>query len=257
MKPTAYALAGIALALTASFAAQAVDRPAGPESSMMEAATTTAAGAERNPHLSTSGLSTAAAEKLIRANPSPSAMEGCRWVIRDTPFATDVLLYRALDCDSETKLEVQIGNHMTSIVHASAPEASDDNAPPLVVAQVFAGHPDGRSRALFETRNSLQNPRLAKRCDIRPPYDPEGLPSDALIVDVRRTRADLQRDDAVPECGLFGYNPAGGSIDFWRPYQGYAWFFSMETGVWNVDPASFTLITKSADGTWQRLPDPS
>lgn len=211
--------------------------------------------------LASSGLCPAQAEKLIAEAPAPAAMEGCKWVLRDTPFATDVLLYRALDCDSETRLEVQIGNHMTTInpvpdsTQASDPNLEDVDLPR--VAAVFAGDPDGRSRALFETRDSMQNPEAAARCDIRAPYDGEGLPQDALIVDIRRSKADLQRDDAVPQCGTFGYNPAGGSIDFWRPHQGYAWFFSMETGVWNVDPASFTLITKTANGNWQRVPDPS
>lgn len=97
----------------------------------------------------------------------------------------------------------------------------------------------------------------AGKCALRPPYRIEGLPADAMIVDVPRTDADLERDDAAPACGPFGYNPAGGSIDFWRTHQGYAWFFSMGTDFWDVDPGSFTLVTKDGPNGWVRVSEPS
>jgi len=210
-----------------------------------------------------SGLCPAeAAALLIEASAAPAAApKGCRWVIRETPFATDLLLYRTLRCaDRQTTVELRVGNHMSDLVYTSRADGgvvgdADDNA--LVLGHIFAGNPDGRSRILWEARDSVSDARAATRCDLKPPYLNEGLPSDALIVDVARSPADLARDDATPLCGPFGYNPAGGSIEFWRPHQGYAWFFKMGTDVWDVDPGSFTIITKDAADTWQRVAEPS
>ncbi|MEI9851504.1 MAG: hypothetical protein WDN24_12445 [Sphingomonas sp.] len=190
----------------------------------------------------------------------PGAMEGCAWMIRETPFATDLLLYRTLRCGkSETAVEFRMGNHMSELVYtrrAGGGGAKDADGKPLVLAQIFAGNPDGRARALWEARDSMDDARAAARCELKPPYTAEGLPGDALIVDVARTRAD-EREDAVPECGPLGYNPAGGSIDFWRPHQGYAWFFSMGTDLWDVDPGSFTVIRKDDAGAWKPVLSPS
>jgi hypothetical protein len=256
-----YAALSVALAMAAVCAGCSAEADPSGKADGAPAATGGAECSDGSARLVHSGLCADRAEKLLANAPAPATMQGCRWVLRDTPFATDILLYRALDCESETRIEVQIGNHMTSIDfvrpegQGSEAEARDVEHLPLVA--VFAGHPDGRARALFETRDSLKDPKAARRCDIRPPHDRDGLPADAFIVDIRRDPADPFPDDAVPECGPLGYNPAGGSIAFWRPHQGYAWFFSMETGVWSLDPASLTLITRNADGAWQRVPDPS
>lgn len=199
---------------------------------------------------------------LIEASAAPlAAMEGCSWVISETPFATDLLLYRTLRCgDKQSSVELQVGNHMSDLVYTSRSDggsADDADGSPIVLGRVFAGNPDGRSRIRWEARDSVGDAKAAKRCDLKPPYQPEGLPTDALIVDVARSPADLARDDAAPVCGPFGYNPAGGSIDFWRAHQGYAWFFQMGTDVWDVDPGSFTIITKDGTGAWKRVADPS
>ncbi len=209
-----------------------------------------------------SGLCQRAATALLRdpGTPPPAAVEGCHWVIRDTPFATNVLLYRTLQCArGETLVELNVGNHQSDLVYtrrADGGGASDADGEPLVLARIFAGDPDGRGRAQWEARDSMQNPAQAKQCGLKPPYQAEGLPGDALIVDIARSQAALESDDAGPECGPFGYNPAGGSIDFWRTHQGYAWFFQMGTDVWDIDPGSFTIVEKGADGRWRPLADP-
>lgn len=245
-----------ALAMAGCNPSAAEDNPAGTEAS---ATASTCPGAEKP--LAATGLCQEQAEALLLKSGLmiPGAGPGCEWVVRETPFATDVLLYRTLRCGAgETAVEMQVGNHMSQLVytaHADGGPATDANGDPLVLAQIFAGTPDGRSRALWEARDSVEG-AAAQRCDMIPPYRSEGLPGDALIVDVKRSEADLKRDDATPECGPYGYNPAGGSIDFWRTHQGYAWFFTMGTDIWDVDPGSFTIVAKDEGGRWNRLPDP-
>lgn len=248
-----------AVALAAAACAAGGHAAASPPARAAKAATRCASG-ERP--LAQSGLCQRQAAALLLASGSavPGAMEGCSWVIRETAFATDLLLYRTLRCGkAETAVELQVGNHVSELIYtrrADGGGVKDADGKPLVLAQVFAGNPDGRARALWEARDSMQEVQAAPRCTLKPPYTAEGLPGDALIVDIARTPADLAREDAIPECGPLGYNPAGGSIDFWRTHQGHAWFFSMGTDVWDVDPASFTIIAKDAAGAWEPLAEP-
>ncbi|MBX3594878.1 hypothetical protein [Sphingomonas sp.] len=250
----------LTLALVAASACSASDGEGGATNRAMAKAPSAATCAAGERTLSVTGLCQRAAAAMLPPGSKGTPMEGCEWVVRETPFATETLLYRTLHCArGETNVEFQVGNHQSQLVYASRADggaATDADGAPLVLAQVFAGDPDGRARALWETRDSMQDPAAAKRCDVRPPYQPEGLPADAVIIDIARARGDLERDDAAPECGPFGYNPAGGSIDFWRTSQGYAWFFRMGTDLWDVDPGSFTIVEKRADGSWRALPDP-
>lgn len=150
-----------------------------------------------------------------------------------------------------------LGKPQTARAIGDESATTDADGNPLVLARVFAGNPDGRSRALFETRDSMDDKTAAALCDIRPLYHVEGMPSDAVIVDVTRSEADLALDDAMPLCGPFGYNPAGGSIDFWHTHQCYAWFFHLGTYIWDIDPGSFTIVTQDTKGAWTRIADPS
>jgi len=254
-------LPALAMLLAASACdARAADDAAVQEPRTAAASSRCAAGAVTLPQ---SDLCPAeAAALLIDASAAPvAAMEGCSWVISETPFATDLLLYRALRCGhTQSSVALEVGNHMSNLVYSSRSDggsADDADGSPIILGRVFAGNPDGRSRILWEARDSVGDAKAAKRCQLKPPYQSDGLPTDALIVDVARSAADLARDDATPVCGPFGYNPAGGSIDFWRAHQGYAWFFQMGTDVWDVDPGSFTIITRDDSGVWKRVADPS
>lgn len=182
-----------------------------------------------------------------------SGIEGCSWNIGETAFATDVLLYRTLRCDGkETTLTMNVGNHMSELqyVDERGEPMVDGNGEPLLLAKIFAGHPDGRARALWETRDSMDDKAAAQLCDLRRPYHPEGLPADALIVDVQRKPGELDGDEPQSFCGPFGYQPMVEAIDFWRPHQGYAWFFTLGTDLWPIDPASLTIVQKDAAGKW-------
>lgn len=187
------------------------------------------------------------------ADAQGSAVEGCSWNIRETAFATDVLLYRTLRCDGkETTLTMNVGNHMSELqyVDERGEPMVDGNGQPLLLAKIFAGHPDGRARALWETRDSMDDKAAAQLCDLRRPYHPEGLPADALIVDVQRKPGELDGDEPQSFCGPFGYQPMVEAIDFWRSHQGYAWFFTLGTDLWLIDPASLTIVEKDASGKW-------
>jgi hypothetical protein len=208
-----------------------------------------------------SGLCQAQAAALLLdpGGASAAAMEGCQWVIRETPVADDLLLYRTLRCgETETTLAFDVGNHMSELRYASRVQngaITDADGKPLLLAKVFAGHPDGRARALFEARDGVEDKAAAKSCDLRPPWR-EGYPADALIVDIARTPADLERDDAAPACGPYGYSPMAEIFAFWRTHQGFAWYMELGTDVWDVDPSSLTLIHRSDAGAWEPLPTP-
>ena len=197
----------------------------------------------------------AAALLLAPARTAPAAVQGCRWIIRETPFADNLLLYRSLSCDGKAAmLELQVGNHESDLIYVDAPGTPvlDADGQPLVLAKIFAGNPGGRARALWETRDSVEDKQAASRCDLKPPYR-EGYPPDALIVDVVRNKADLQREDAMPKCGPFGYHPTAEAFNFWRTHQGYAWFMQLGTDVWSIDPASLTLIHRDRTRKWVKV----
>ncbi|MFL9841141.1 hypothetical protein ABS767_09220 [Sphingomonas sp. ST-64] len=202
----------------------------------------------------------AAALMLDQGQTPTAAIEGCRWAIRETGFADNILLYRTLQCGGQsTTVELRVGKNTTELVYARRADGGptrDADGQPLVLARVFAGMPGGRARAIHEARDRVGDKQRAARCTLRAPYHAEGLPTDALIVDVLRTRAEVVREDAEPLCGPLGYNPAGGSIEFWRTHQGHAWYFMLGTDIWDVDPGSFTIVRKQASGQWLRLTAP-
>jgi hypothetical protein len=192
------------------------------------------------------------ANKLITEAP-----DGCSWTMQETAFplpdGEGVLLFRALGCKGvTTQLEFHGGAHSAALGYVASalyPDAVKNNAEPV---RIFGG-PDQDPKAAIEAlKVSIANKAERASCVLEP-AGIDGWPGDAMVIRPNaKARAKAPKDEPLAACGEFGVDED--SQTFWRIFQGYAWFFSLGQDTLDIDPSSFTLMRKGADGSWGQVP---
>lgn len=185
------------------------------------------------PRLPLSRICAAEAEAYIRSadSVSPAAPQGCRWEVKELPFAVEVLFYRALTCgEATTTLAYAGGAHMAELSYTASALRGEDVLDEVVV-RVFADietAPDFRMRASMVGIEGV-DPAL---CEIRPAG--EGYPQNALVIAARG-------DTPGVECGP---NAVSDEFDnFWIRAHDHVFAFTLPRGPRDFDPASLTPVT--------------
>ncbi len=179
---------------------------------------------------------------------SPEAPDGCEWKVMETQFVEDVLLYRGLKCDAgETQLEFAGGAGRAELSLVSSAFLGKIDEPPVYV-QVYVAEGTPLAAVTARARASIEDRAEAKGCFARK-AGIDVWPSDALVVDIAPEKAaKLAADGPRTACGPLGLNEDEAS--YWRVMQGYAWFFQLGQDATEIDPGSFTLMTRQPDGSW-------
>ena len=184
----------------------------------------------------------------------PQPPEGCEWVVQETRFADDLLLYRATRCSGKTtRLASAKRAGITELAYETAAYGDPDNAlKGEVVVRVVAVDPADRTEAILRTaRDAIDDPAVRAACTLRNAAI-EGWPDDALVVDdPASAAANVASYEPRAACGRFGLDEDASA--FWRIFQGQGWFFELGQDAWQIDPGSFTLMTKSPDGGWIQI----
>lgn len=184
---------------------------------------------------------------------APQAPEGCQWVVQETRFAEDVLLYRAAQCDGKTtRLAFAGGAGLAELSYDTAAYGDPDNVMKgQVVARVASADATDKTASLLRiARDAIDDPAEKAGCTVRNARI-EGWPRDALVVDVSEAEAaKAPQDEPRAACGPFGLNEDEAS--YWRVFQGQSWYFQLSQDALQIDPGSFTLMRKGADGRWSQ-----
>lgn len=202
--------------------------------------------ADDGPRLALTGLCEGRAVNYLNmdASASPPATDGCEWKVMETQMPDGVLLYRGLKCDAgETKLAFSGGAGRGELKLVSSAYLGKIDEPPAYVL-VYPVEGDARQGVTERTRQAIGDAAEAARCSARP-VKGKGWPSDALVVDVLGGETQPGPRSA---CGDLGVNDELAA--FWRVSQGYGWYFQMGQADMEIDPGSFTLMTKQPDGSW-------
>jgi hypothetical protein len=175
--------------------------------------------------------------------PRPAPPAGCEWVMNELALPEDeFLLYMAAKCNGKVKtLDYAGGAHKAELTYG-------EDGP--VAVQILSAEPDGQTAILEHARELIDRKADAARCAVRPARNPR-WPEDALVVDVKD--ADTASDGkGTPRsaCGPYGFQQ--NAQNFWRVINGFTWFFSLGTGAAEIDPGSFTVAVKDAQGNWKR-----
>ncbi len=183
----------------------------------------------------------------------PEAPEGCDWVVQETRFAGDVLLYRATKCGSKTtRLAYAGGAGLAELSYDTAAYGDAENALKGEVLVRVAGldSSDKTAALLRVARDAIDAPAEKAKCSVRNARI-DGWPADALVVDVSAEEAaKAPPDEPRTACGPFGLDED--STTYWRVFQGHSWFFQLGQDALQIDPGSFTLMRKGADGRWSQ-----
>ena len=182
------------------------------------------------------------------ASASPEPAEGCEWKVMETPMVDDVLLYRGLKCEAgETRLEFAGGAERAELQLVNSAFLGKIDEPPSYV-YVYTLDGDPRQGVTQRARQAMDNEAEAANCTARL-AGIEGWPSDALVVDIPAAQAARAPTGEIrTACGPLGLNE--GETSYWRAAQGYGWFFQIGQDAFEIDPGSFTLMTKGPDGSW-------
>lgn len=179
----------------------------------------------------------------------------CAWQMMEVPIATDILLYQGLVCDDQAStLEFAGGAQSANLYLASSAfGVGGDLETPLVT--IITSDPEAPNANLERwTRAAMDAPTESEQCSARP-AGVDGWPEGALVVDIPEEAAALEQDDGPRfACGPFGLNQD--SENYWRVFDGYAWFFSMGQEPNGIAPASFTLLVADGNGGWTRAVSP-
>ncbi|MEL7691118.1 hypothetical protein [Citromicrobium bathyomarinum] len=184
----------------------------------------------------------------------PEAPRGCGWIVQETRFGDDVLLYRALQCGGKaTRLAYSEGAGMADLAYDTAAYGDAGNALKGEVLVRVTGSDDSNRTAnlLRIARDAIDDPQEGQGCMVRN-AGVDFWPRDALVVDVGEAQAAKASPDGPrTACGPFGLSEDESS--FWRVFQGHSWFFQLGQDLWQVDPGSFTLLSKGSDGRWSQV----
>lgn len=202
--------------------------------------------ADDGDRLPLTGLCTGRAVNYLAmdASASPPAPDGCSWQVMETQMPDGVLLYRGLKCEAgETKLEFAGGAGRGELRLVSSAYLGKIDEPPAYVL-VYPVEGDARQGVTVRARQAIADPAEAARCSARPARG-QGWPRDALVVDGAGGATQTGPRSA---CGDLGANDELAA--FWRVSQGHGWYFQMGQADMEIDPGSFTLMTKQPDGSW-------
>lgn len=202
--------------------------------------------ADDGERLPLTGLCAGRAVKYLNmdASASPPAADGCEWKVMETEMPDGVLLYRGLQCDAgQTKLEFSGGAQRGELKLVSSAYLGKIDEPPAYVL-VYPIEGDARRGVTALAREEIKDAAEATQCSARHGKG-KGWPSDALVVDIPGGEAQPAPRSA---CGDLGVNDELAA--FWRVSEGYGWFFQMGQADMEIDPGSFTLMTKQLDGSW-------
>lgn len=172
-------------------------------------------------------------------------MQGCEWVVQETEFAGDALLYRAMKCgENVAKLSFAGGAQLAELRIETSSIGFEKGGIVVQVASADPANPTANVQSI--ARGALDASEAAK-CFVRP-AGIDSWPTDALVVDVTpEEAAKITEDGPRTACGPYGLDED--SATYWRVFQGFSWFFSLGQEV-EYDAGSFTLLTKDASGQW-------
>ena len=180
--------------------------------------------------------------------PLDPSLGRCDWVIKETPFVDNFLLYRALRCNGRSAdVEVQFGNHTHQITLVSGLYGEKDR----MIAQLF--NAEGQNPLDVILRNTLDgvdNPAERAKCRVVPVpgKTDEYQVDDRTPVQAAVTPADGPRS----ACGPYGLNEDEPS--YWKVAQGMVWFVSPSQDLYqSVDIRSLTFFAPDGSGGWQQL----
>lgn len=182
------------------------------------------------PRFPLSGICTGRATPYMETDGvEPAAPTGCEWKVQETPFADQVLLYRALACgEKKVALEYAGGahaaelNYTASALHPEAVPGPDAMKPIVRVATYFK---DDAAR-LNETIGSDAD--IAK-CEIRAAG--AGYPASAKVIAPKTPGAN---------CGAYALSDA--QDNFWIVREAWVYTFMLPRGARDIDPASLTIV---------------
>lgn len=189
--------------------------------------------ADDGPRLPLSGVCASRATAYMEqdsAEPEPPA--GCEWAVKETPFADQVLLYRALTCGAKTvELEYAGGAHAAELTYTSSalhPEAVPDPSDPL------ASHPVIRVATYFKDdawrlKETIGSDANIAKCEIRSAG--AGYPASAKVIAPKTPGAD---------CGLYALSDT--ADNFWIVRKDWVYAFTLPKGAHDIDPATLTIL---------------
>ncbi len=176
--------------------------------------------------------------------------ESCGWVVQETEFAGDVLLYRALKCGDKTARLAFAGGAQMAELSIEATALGDSLG--KVMVQIASADPaQPTANVLAITRGAMNDPTEAASCEVRKAKI-DVWPNDALVVDISTAAAaSIPEDGPRTACGPYGLDED--SSRYWRVFQGFSWFFDFGQDAHEFDIGSFTLMTKDANGKWTQV----
>lgn len=187
---------------------------------------------------------------------SPESEDGCEWKVMETQVVEDVLLYRGLKCgERETELEFAGGAEraelrlVSSAYSGKIDDAAIEETSPMVYIYTIEG--DALKGVTERAISAIETKAEAAGCAARFAKQ-EYWPSDAIVVDVPAAQAAKEADDGPRvACGPLGLDED--STSYWRVGQGFGYYFNLGQDAFEIDPGSFTIMTKGPDGTWAPL----
>lgn len=192
----------------------------------------------------------------METSASPEPAEGCEWKVMETQVVEDVLLYRGLKCgEFETQLEFSGGAEraelrlVSSAYSGKIDDAAIEESSPMVYIYTIEG--DALKGVTERAISAIETKAEAAGCAAKFAKE-EYWPSDAIVVDIPAAQAAKEADDGPRvACGPLGLDQD--STSFWRVGQGFGYYFNMGQDAFEIDPGSFTMMTKGPDGTWGPL----
>lgn len=184
----------------------------------------------------------------IETGRSPDAPDGCEWQVLESQMPADeVLLYQGLVCGTKAvQIEVAGGAHRAELqIVKTAYLASP--AEPWTIGYLYTAEGDPAKAVTERARSVIENAAEAAKCHARPAKVAE-WPSDAMVVDTDPKGSSTPDGSAAVVCGELGYSDDANK--FWRVSQGYAWFFDFGQDLVEIDPGSFTIMARDANGNW-------
>lgn len=184
-----------------------------------------------------------------KINSSIEPPEGCEWQVLEAQLpAEEVLLYHGLVCgDKKVELQVAGGAERAELQIVKTAFMGGDNSEPWTIGYMYTAEGDPAKAVTDRARSVIEDPAEAAKCNARPAKN-ESWPSDAMVVDTDPNGSSSEDGSPVAVCGDLGYFDEGNR--YWRVSQGYAWFFDFGQDMVEIDPGSFTIMAKDAEGNW-------